>query len=139
MRVVFDTNVLVAALRSRNGASFRLISMIPTEQFQTVLSIPLYAEYRDVLSRPGIMPQGILAEDIQDFIDNILINSQTNNIYYLWRHTLGDRKDDMILELAVAAAAEYIVTFNEKDFKNIELFGIEVITPGAFLGKLELS
>jgi len=137
MKVVFDTNVLVAATRSKNGASFKLISMLPSEKFQLALSLPLYMEYLDVLLRPEVKPANVAERDITDFVDNILVHSETNNIYFLWRHSLGDRKDDMVLELAVASQAEYIVTFNIKDFANIELFGIEAIRPSEFLRLVE--
>ena len=118
----------------------RLLStytMIPSTRFETVLSVPLYNEYRDVLSRSDVIPNDVSEGDVADFVDHILIHSRTKNIYYLWRHTLGDRKDDMILELAVPSAAGYIVTFNVKDFANVELFGIEVVTPSEFLRKID--
>jgi putative PIN family toxin of toxin-antitoxin system len=132
-RVIFDTNVLAAALRSKNGASFQLISMIPSPKFALSLSLPLYMEYLDVLMRPEIKPGGISDSEITDFVDEILLNAQTKNIYFLWRPWLKDEKDDMILELAIASQVDYIVTFNLKDFRNIELFGIEAIAPKDFL------
>lgn len=49
------------------------------------------------------------------------------------RPWLRDEKDAMILELAIASRADYIVTFNLKDFRNIELFGIEAVAPKDFL------
>lgn len=133
LRVVFDTNVLAAALRSKSGASFALISSLPSSKFELALSLPLYMEYLDVLMRPEIKPVEISRAEIADFIDEILLNAQTKNIYFLWRPWLKDEKDDMILELAIASQAEYIVTFNLKDFRNIELFGIKAITPKDFL------
>lgn len=137
MRVVFDTNVLVAALRSRAGASFALISMIRSELFAPALSLPLYLEYVDVLHRADIKPDNVTDPEITDFIDNILIHSETRDIHFLWRQSLPDPKDDMVLELAVAAQAEYIVTFNVRDFVTIELFGIEAISPSEFLKRLD--
>lgn len=133
LRVVFDTNVLAAALRSKSGASFALISMLPSPKFELALSLPLYMEYLDVLSRSNVKPVGVSNADVVDFVDEILLNSQTKNIYFLWRPWLKDEKDDMVLELAIASQSEYIVTFNVKDFQNIELFGIEVIKPNEFL------
>lgn len=133
MRVVFDTNVLAAALRSKGGASYQLVSILPSPKFELVLSLPLYMEYLDVLLRPEVKPVRAADAEILDFVDEILLNSQTKNIYFLWRPWLKDEKDDMILELAIASQAEYIVTFNVKDFSNIELFGVEAITPKDFL------
>ncbi len=139
MRVVLDTNILVAAVRSRSGASYRLISLLGSNQFELALSPPLYMEYRDVLGRSGVRPQGTTDQDIQDFVEHVLTHAEVRNVHFLWRHLLRDRKDEMVLELAVAAQADYIVTFNIRDFANIELFGIEAITPAEFLAKLETS
>ncbi len=133
LRVVFDTNVLAAALRSKSGASFQLISLLFANKFKIAISLPLYMEYLDVLLRPTVKPAGVSDADILDFVDEILQQAQTQNIYFLWRPWLKDEKDDMILELAIASQAGYIVTFNLKDFRNIELFGIETITPKNFL------
>jgi putative PIN family toxin of toxin-antitoxin system len=137
MRIVLDTNILVAAVRSRTGASFRLVSMIPTARFRVALSLPLYYEYLDVLHRNDVRPVGLNDREITDFIDNILTHAETREIHFLWRHSLRDKKDDMVLELAVASQADYIVTFNIGDFANIELFGIEAIVPGEFLKRLD--
>lgn len=133
MRVILDTNVLVAALRSRLGASFQIVSMLPSDKFQIALSLPLYLEYRDVLLRPELIPPGVTESDVSDFIENILSNSETRDIHYLWRPTLRDTNDEMLLDLAVAAQADYIVTFNIRDFINLELFGIQAILPSKFL------
>lgn len=136
MKVVLDTNVLVAALRSRQGASFALVSMIPSQLFTPAFSLPLYLECVAVLHRPIVRPAGMTDDEIKDFIDHILINSETKDIHFLWRQSLPDPKDDMVLELAVAAQAEYIITFNIRDFANIELLGVDAVTPAEFLEKL---
>lgn len=47
-----------------------------------------------------------------------------------------DAKDDMVLELAVAAKIMHIVTFNAKDFRPAVRFGIDVITPKTMLLEL---
>ena len=133
LRVVFDTNILAAALRSKNGASYQLISLVVANKFKIAVSLPLLMEYLDVLLRPTVKPAGVSDADILDFVGEILQQAQRQNIYFLWRPWLKDEKDDMILELAIASQADYIVTFNLKDFRNIELFGIEAITPKDFL------
>ena len=137
MKIVIDTNVIVAALKSKTGAGFKLVKKIPSAQFQAALSNPLYFEYVDVVFRPTIRPAGASDDDLMDFIDQILEHADTRNINYLWRPFLRDPKDDMLLEIAVASLAEYIVTYNIKDFDRIELFGIEAIRPGDFLKILE--
>ena len=51
MRVVIDTNVLLSALKSKKGASYAVVSQLPSSLFQITLSVPLYSEYQDVLTR----------------------------------------------------------------------------------------
>lgn len=68
IRVVFDTSVLVAATRSRDGASFAIVSSIPSEQFQICLSVGLYFEWQDVLTRPEHLPPGRSGEDALAFL-----------------------------------------------------------------------
>jgi putative PIN family toxin of toxin-antitoxin system len=133
LRVIFDTNVLAAALRSKRGASFALVSLLPSTKFELAVSLPLYLEYLDVLTRTEIKPAGISDADISNFVGEITRYAQTQNIYFLWRPWLRDEKDDMILELAIASQADYIVTFNLKDFQNIEIFSVEAISPADFL------
>lgn len=68
MRVVFDTSVLVAAARSRQGASFALVSSIPTSEFQICLSVGLYAEWQDVLTRHEHLPPGQTVAETLGFL-----------------------------------------------------------------------
>ncbi len=133
MRVVFDTNVLVAASRSQNGASYQLISMMPSPAFEIAISVPLYLEYLDVLQRPENIPPGHAPNDVVGFIRKLLDYSHKQRIYFRWRPALRDPNDDFVLELAIASQSSFIVTFNARDFANIELFGIETISPADFL------
>lgn len=133
MRVVFDTNVLVAAARSQSGASFALISMLPAKEFELAISIPLYLEYLDVLQRPENIPSNQTPSDVVSFVRKLLGYSHKQSVYFRWRPTLKDPNDDFVLELAIASQSHHIVTFNSKDFPNIELFGIETISPSDFL------
>jgi predicted nucleic acid-binding protein len=92
----------------------------------------LLAEYDDVCHRPesGIP---IPTSAVEDVINRIAQISSQQTIHYLWRGILPDPKDDMILELAVAAEASHIVTFNRKHLKQASEFGIAVVTPSEFL------
>jgi predicted nucleic acid-binding protein len=137
MRVTFDTSVLVAAARSRLGASFALISAIPSSDFQICLSIGLYAEWQDVLTRPEHLPQGQTAENALAFLRYLAGQAWLQDIFFLWRPFLPDPDDDMILELAFAANCRYIVTHNLRDFRGCDQLGIEAITPGEFLKRLK--
>lgn len=130
--VVLDTNILVAGLRSRLGASFRLISLIGSGKFEINLSVPLVLEYEEVLTRQQ-QELGLTRADIADFIDYLCTVANLHEVYFLWRPHLRDPTDEMILELAVKARCEYIVTYNQRDFRSIEKFGIETVTAREFL------
>src|SRR5438552_3628476 len=103
MRIVLDTNVLVAASRSRLGASFALINSIPSADFQFCLSVGLYAEWQEVLGRPENLPPNRTADDAMRFLRYLASQAHLQEIHFLWRPYLPDPNDDMILELAFAA------------------------------------
>lgn len=134
-QVVVDTNVLIAALRSRRGASHRLLGLIGDERWQMNLSVPLFLEYEDVAKRPN-SGLTLSIREIDDILDFICTEANLREIFYLWRPALPDPNDDFILELAVESGCDFIVTFNVKDFAGTEKFGIEVITPQELLRKL---
>lgn len=131
-QVVIDTNVLVAGLRSRRGSAFRLLSLVGTGKFDIHLSVPLVFEYEAVLLRelPHLQVTREAAEAVIDFH---CVVATHHPIFFLWRPFLRDPKDDMILELAVKAGGEFIITYNTRDFAGVEQFGIRTIEPGAFL------
>ncbi len=129
-QIVLDTNVLVAALRSRRGSSYRLLSLVDAGYFEINVSVPLVLEYEDVLSRSELR---LSTEDARDVLDYLCTIGNRHEIHFLWRPYLSDPKDDMVLELAVSASCPYIVTFNERDFRSIERFGVRAISPIEFL------
>jgi putative PIN family toxin of toxin-antitoxin system len=133
--VVLDTNVLVAGLRSRRGASSILLSLVGKGRFTINISVPLLLEYEDVLLRPdlglAVTPDGISA-----ILDYHCAVARQHPIFFLWRPFLRDPKDDMILELAVKAECHYVVTFNTKDFAGIAQFGLEALSPAEFLRRI---
>lgn len=133
--VVIDTNVLIAALRSRRGASFKVISLMDRGLFQLSVSVPLVLEYESTAKRISKSP-GITYSDIDDILDYICHIASHHKIYYLWRPFLRDPADDMVLELAVESESDFIVTHNIRDFTGIEQFGIEAITPKQLLEKI---
>lgn len=134
-KIVIDTNVIVAGLRSRNGSAFRLLQLVGSDRFSIHLSVPLVLEYEDVLLRQ-LPDLSIGASDIQDFIDFHCAVATHHQIFFLWRPYLRDPKDDMVLELAVKADCDSVVTYNTRDFAGIEQFGISAITPAEFLDSI---
>jgi putative PIN family toxin of toxin-antitoxin system len=135
MLVVLDTSVLVAGARSRSGASFQLLSRIGNDAFDVAVSVPLVLEYEDALKRDPAAT-GFSNDDVQYVIDYICSVAVRQEIFYLWRPILRDAGDDLVLEVAVAANCDAIVTHNVRDFAGIERFGLELLTPGQFLQKL---
>ncbi len=131
-RIVIDTNVFVSALRSRRGASFRLLMSLDSKQFNVSVSIPLILEYEDAGKRLG-REFGLASKDIEDILDYVCSVADHRDIHFLWRPILKDPKDDHVLELAVEASAEFIVTYNKRDFVGVEKFGIQAVTPREFL------
>ncbi|MEH1827469.1 MAG: PIN domain-containing protein [Nostoc sp.] len=100
--------------------------------FDIHLSVPLVLEYREVLSRqlPNLY---ITALDVEEFIEFHCSVATQHQIFFLWRPYLPDPKDDMVLELAVKARCDSVITFNARDFKGIDQFGIIILTPAEFL------
>lgn len=134
-QIVIDTNIFVAALLSQKDASYRLMMLVDSDLFTINLSVPLVVEYEDAAQR--ILAKTRLSEeDLSNILDYICKVGNRQQIYYLWRPFLRDPKDDMVLELAIAAGCEFIVTFNRKDFAGVDIFGTEVVTPKEFLQEI---
>ena len=129
--VVADTNVLVAAFRSSLGASHRLLQTIEQRRWRPVISPALALEYESVLKR-GVGDFGLSLVDIDDFIEYLCSRARLVQIYFRWRPTLPDPDDDRILEVAVRTGSP-IVTFNVRDFRGSERFGIRTMSPGELL------
>jgi putative PIN family toxin of toxin-antitoxin system len=130
--IVLDTNVLISALRSRRGASFRLLSLLGGKDFQINVSVPLALEYEEMAKRFAEQT-GLSHSDIDDIIDYICSIANRRRIHFLWRPFLKDPHDDMVLELAAGAGCDFIVTHNIRDFRGIERFGVKAISPREFL------
>lgn len=130
--IVIDANVIIAALRSKKGASFRLLSLVGTNKFEIHDSVALVLEYEDVIQRHRA-EIGLSQDDVALLIDSLCSMARHNKIYFLWRPSLPDANDELILELAVSAKCAYIVTHNIKDFKGTDKFGIKAVTPREFL------
>jgi predicted nucleic acid-binding protein len=135
--VVIDTNVLVAGLRSRRGASFEVIRLVGTGAFEHVVTVPLVMEYEDVLLRPGMVP--LPAPAVQAVVDYLCATGIEQPVHFLWRPLLPDAKDDMVLEAAAGAGCDRIITFNVRDFALAASLGVAALRPAEFLDLLERS
>lgn len=136
-RVVLDSNVVVSALRSRRGASNRVLSLVGSGRFVHAISVALAFEYESAVLRPesGVVVARPLIDDVLDYVCS---TADRQRIYFLWRPVLPDPSDDLVLEVAVHAGCTMIVTFNARDFRGAERFGVRVVTPGAFLRLLQV-
>jgi len=136
VRVVLDSNVLVAALRSRQGASFEILNLLRRGRFEVVLSVPLALEFESVLFRHA-QELGLSSREARALVDYLCRVAHLQQVYFLWRPALSHPGDEFVLELAVAARCEAIVTHNVQNFKGAARFGIPIITPAVFLLRLE--
>lgn len=126
-RCVLDTNVIVAGLRSRRGASFQLLTLLERRAYELAVSVPLVMEYEDVLMRPGMVP--LARADVETVLDMICHLAIAQPIHYLWRPQLRDPKDELVFEAAVNAQAAFLVTHNIADFAAASQFNVRVVTP----------
>ncbi len=121
MKIVIDTNIVLSALFSKRGASNRLLVWLFRQNKKyNVVSNALVTEFEDVLTRDKNLKQfnNLTKNDVLAFIDDICLISYHQEIHFLWRPFLQDSNDDMVLEVAVNANADAIITFNPKDFKR---------------------
>ncbi|MCH8557961.1 MAG: putative toxin-antitoxin system toxin component, PIN family [Balneolia bacterium] len=132
IQIILDTNVLYSALRSRNGAAFLLLSLLPSEKFTLNVSVPLILEYEDVLKRSK-NELSFTTIELDQLLDNLCAMANRHDVFYLWRPFLNDPGDDLILELAIKANCSYIVTYNKQDFAGVDSFGINIVDAREFL------
>ena len=132
--ITIDTNVIIGAVKSQKGASYKLLMLLKDDVFLSNISVPLFIEYESVAKREGLV-ENLTEKDIEAILNYFLSKSKIQRIFYLWRPILKDPKDDLVLELAVKSQSKYIITFNKKDFKGCEKFGIVAVAPYEFLAE----
>ncbi len=138
VRAVLDTNVIVAGFRSRRGASFRLLTLLRTGRFEIAVSVPLVLEYEAVLLEHA-RELSLSVDDVRGLVDYLCDVGRRQAIHFLWRPTLRDPADEFVLELAVAAECDALVTHNVRDFAGARTFGVQIMTPAAFARLLEVQ
>lgn len=131
-QIILDTNILVAGLRSKRGASYLLLSMLNDQRWQLNLSTTLMLEYEEVLHRYADQLD-LTYIDIDNTLNALCLIAHRHHIFYRWRPAIHDVDDEFLVDLAVKAQVDYIITYNINDLRGIEQFGIQVVTPKQFL------
>ncbi len=135
MIVTLDTNIILAALLSKTGASHQIIRLAIEEQLCIAVTTPLLLEYDSVLNRPELLKKmGRTVGEIEDVLDLITLVADKYSVYYRMRPNLFDENDNLFVECALASNTQYLITSNIKDFKRSELisYPFKVVTPAEF-------
>jgi len=136
---VLDTDVLVAASRSREGASWQLVNRALRREFRLLLSVPLVLEYEAVLQREEHRKvHGLSVPEVDEIINSLISVADSVQIRFLWRPLLSDPTDDLVLETAVNGRADLLVTFNQDDFAAAaKSFAVKIVRPSEALRRLQ--
>ena len=139
MRVVLDTSIVVAALRSRRGASHRLLELVAHGKVRPLVSTAVFLEYEDVLMRPETrLATKMDAANVEGLLAAFASAAEGVEVNFRWRPQLTDPNDELVLEAAVNGAADALVTHNVRDFREAApRFGLRVLLPREVLKELE--
>jgi putative PIN family toxin of toxin-antitoxin system len=138
-RVVVDTSIVVAALRTRLGAGNAVLRLIASRRLVACATPPLFLEYEDVLKRPEQrLVHGLEPRDIDEFLGEFAALVEPVEVHFLWRPQTRDANDEMVLEAAINGRADALVTYNIADFTSAgERFGIPILAPAELLKKVK--
>jgi putative PIN family toxin of toxin-antitoxin system len=132
MRIVLDTNVLVSGLLSPHRAPGHIVRMVAAGTVRLCHDARILDEYREVLARARF---GFSPDDVEALLDQIEADGESFVAAPLPK-PLPDRDDEPFLDVAVAAAAEALVTGNLRRFPKPARHGVRVLAPAAFLRSL---
>lgn len=135
---VLDTDVMVAAFRSKACASRYVLEAARVRRFELLLSVPLMLEYESVLTRPEhLAASRASAEDVASVLDELALIARRVELSIRLRPTLRDTNDEMVLETAINGGADAIITFNDRDFRPAtRRFRCLTLRPGEIVRKL---
>jgi putative PIN family toxin of toxin-antitoxin system len=138
-RIVLDTSVVVAGLRTRLGAGNAVLQLVATRKITLLATPPLFLEYEDVLKRPEHrLVHGLTPEEVDEFLAELAALIEPVDVHFQWRPQSRDPNDEMVLEAAINGSADAIVTYNVSDFVEAgERFSILVLQPGQLLKKVK--
>ena len=131
MRLVMDTDVVVAAMRSPSGASAEILRRVRRAKAALLLTVPLALEYAAVCHRgEHRLAAALSVRQVEIFLDAVIAMAEPVKTHFLWRPQLRDPNDEVVLEAAVNGRADVLVTFNLRDFGQVPArFGVEALLP----------
>jgi putative PIN family toxin of toxin-antitoxin system len=134
-RVVLDTSVVVAALRTRKGAGNAVLRLVAERRLQLLATPPLILEYEDVLKRAEQrLANGLSLEQIDEFLAELAAHVEPVELHFMWRPQVRDPGDEMVLEAAINGDADALITYNVSDFAvAADRFGVKVLRPAEAL------
>lgn len=136
--MVLDTDVFIAALRSKTGASAQLVKLALDGQLEVAATVALILEYEAVALRPEHLLAGEKNEtDVRRILDQLVSQAACVETHFGWRPQLRDADDELVLGAAISGGAASVVTFNRRDFlPAASRFGIDVLLPAELLWRL---
>ena len=139
MKVVLDTDVIIAGMRSPSGASAELLRCARRGELTLLASVPLFIEYEAICTMAARYgAAGLTLNEVHVFLDVIAAIVQPVKTHYLWRPQLRDPADEMVLEAAVNGGADALVSFNQRHFGLApQRFGIQLLLPSELLRSIK--
>jgi putative PIN family toxin of toxin-antitoxin system len=129
MKIVLDTNVLVAGLLSPFGPCGDIVRMVSSGELVLCLDARILSEYHEVLRRPKFRFEQDKVVALMDYIEyrgQIVASSPLS-------HSLPDPDDEPFLEIALTGGAEYLITGNHAHYPHDLCKGARVLSPADFL------
>jgi putative PIN family toxin of toxin-antitoxin system len=138
MKVVLDTDVVVAAMRSPSGASAAILMAARSGRITLLATVALFIEYEAICQRPEHREaSGLSRSETKQFLDGLAYMVEEVEAHFLWRGRLRDANDDMVLDAAINGRADAIVSFNHRDYGSVPAeFGIELLLPREALARI---
>jgi len=138
-RIVADTSVVAAALRSRLGAGNAILRLVASRKVTLLATPPLFLEYEEVLKRPEQrLAHKLELEAIDEFLGELAALIEPVEVHFLWRPQVRDPNDEMVLEAAINGRADALITYNISDFQAARRrFPFEILRPGEFLKRVK--